>query len=68
MSLTHKSFGEDDAKQLWNKIANHMSQLNRALVNRALGRNVGREDVSHKVAWAAVKQKYKKDAEKWVKK
>jgi len=36
MSLTHKSFSEDEAKKLWNKIANHMRQL-----NHVLGRHVG---------------------------
>lgn len=27
-----------------------------------------REETSHKVAWSAVKQKYKKEDDKWVKK
>lgn len=27
-----------------------------------------REETAHKVAWAAVKNKYKKEGEKWVKK
>lgn len=28
----------------------------------------GREETAHKVAWSAVKESYRKDSEKWVKK
>lgn len=30
--------------------------------------DASREEVSHRVAWSAVKQVYKKDGERWVKK
>lgn len=30
--------------------------------------DASREEVAHKVAWAAVKQKYEKQEDKWVKK
>jgi cation transport regulator len=36
--------------------------------NRRGGKSESAEEVAHKVAWAAVKQKYKKQGAEWVKK
>lgn len=46
--------------------ANALQQYQRPKKRRG-GKRQSAEQVAHKVAWAAVKRKYKKDGTKWVK-
>lgn len=57
-------------------LPNHAQEIYRSAFNSAWEEykdpgarrgNAGREETAHKVAWAAVKQSYHKEADEWVK-
>ena len=60
-----------------NNLPKHAQEIYQAAYNNAWDEykdpedrrgDASREEVAHKVAWAAVKQKYEKQEDKWVKK
>lgn len=65
-------------KTVTNNLPSHAEEIYKEAFNSAWKQydkpeerrgNVTREEVSHKVAWSAVKQKYEKDKKgKWIKK
>lgn len=44
----------------------HAQDIYRAAFNNAWQRYAGREETAHRIAWAAVKRRYRKSGEKWV--
>jgi cation transport regulator len=46
----------------------HAQEIYRAAFNTAFADNAGaeQESAAHRVAWAAVKKRYRKDGERWV--
>lgn len=59
------------------KLPKHGQEIYKAAYNNAWDEykdpgdrkdNASREETSHKVAWSAVKNKYKKEGDRWVKK
>jgi cation transport regulator len=56
----------DHAQEIYEEAFNHAWQECASPESRR--GNASREETAHKVAWNAVKQKYKKDAGHWVRK
>lgn len=64
-------------KQIKDNLPKHAKQIYKEAYNSAFDNyespkdrkgNASREEVAHKVAWAAVKKKYKKEGDDWVEK
>lgn len=62
-------------RQVKNNMPKHAQEIYKEAFNHAWeqykdpeDRNGSREEVAHKVAWSAVKEKYKKQDDKWVSK
>jgi cation transport regulator len=56
------------AQHIFRKIHDSAVEQYQDLAKRRGGKKQSAEVVAHKVAWAAVKQKYKKQGDKWLKK
>lgn len=63
--------------QIQDKLPKHGQEIYKAAYNNAWDEykdpddrkdNASREETSHKVAWSAVKNKYKKEGDRWIKK
>lgn len=44
----------------------HAQDIYRAAFNNAWTRYAGREETAHRIAWAAVKRRYRKRGDEWV--
>ena len=56
------------AKHIFKKSYDNAQKEYRNTSKRRGGKNQGVEQVAHKVAWSAVKKKYKKKGDSWVRK
>jgi cation transport regulator len=56
------------AQHIYEKAHANALEQYRQPEKRRGGKTESREEVAHKVAWAAVKRKYKKEGDRWIKK